>query len=89
MVRPPKEKAPSAAEAAAEKAATDGAEETAWEALSEAERYRMIAEAAYFRAEKRGFVGGSEIQDWVEAAEEIRKRFSGRPAHSGPPARRP
>lgn len=30
-------------------------------------RYTMIAEAAYFRAETRGFAPGSEIQDWLEA----------------------
>jgi hypothetical protein len=34
-------------------------------------RYQMIAEAAYFRAEKRGFVGGDVAQDWQEAEAEI------------------
>ena len=35
-------------------------------------RYQMIAEAAYFRAEKRGFVGGdAAAQDWLEAEAEI------------------
>ena len=33
----------------------------------------MIAEAAYFRAEKRGFAPGYEIADWLEAEEEILK----------------
>lgn len=32
----------------------------------------MIAEAAYYRAEKRGFVPGYEFLDWVEAEREIR-----------------
>lgn len=27
----------------------------------------MIAEAAYYKAEKRGFVSGYEKQDWLEA----------------------
>jgi hypothetical protein len=27
----------------------------------------MVAEAAYYRAEKRGFAPGGELQDWVEA----------------------
>jgi len=31
------------------------------------ERHRMIAEAAYFRAEKRGFVGGDMAEDWLQA----------------------
>jgi Protein of unknown function (DUF2934) len=35
------------------------------------DRYRMIAEAAYFRAERRGFVAGSEIQDWLAAEIEV------------------
>ena len=35
------------------------------------DRYRMIAEAAYFRAERRGFVAGSELQDWLAAEIEV------------------
>lgn len=31
-----------------------------------------IAEAAYFRAEKRGFAPGYEVRDWMEAEREIR-----------------
>lgn len=31
----------------------------------------MIAEAAYFIAEKRGFVAGDEIHDWLEAEQQI------------------
>jgi Skp family chaperone for outer membrane proteins len=31
----------------------------------------MIAEAAYFRAERRGFNGGDPLVDWVEAEAEI------------------
>ncbi len=30
-----------------------------------------IAEAAYYRAERRGFAGGSEVEDWLAAEEEI------------------
>jgi hypothetical protein len=36
-------------------------------------RHRLIAEAAYYRAEKRGFATGSELQDWLEAEAEIRQ----------------
>ena len=32
-----------------------------------AERARMIAEAAYYRAEKRGFKPGGELEDWLGA----------------------
>ena len=35
------------------------------------QRYRMICDAAYFRAERRGFVGGNALQDWLDAEAEI------------------
>lgn len=35
------------------------------------ERRRMIAEAAYFRAERRGFKDGDAVRDWCEAEAEI------------------
>jgi hypothetical protein len=35
------------------------------------ERTRLIAIAAYYRAERRGFSGGSPEQDWLEAEAEI------------------
>ncbi len=38
--------------------------------LSEADRQQMIATAAYYRAEKRGFDNGDEMQDWLEAEAE-------------------
>lgn len=34
-------------------------------------RRRLIEETAYFRAERRGFTGGSPEQDWLEAEKEI------------------
>lgn len=35
------------------------------------QRYQMIAKAAYFRAERRGFASGFELQDWLEAEAEV------------------
>jgi len=35
--------------------------------MSPAARHTMIAEAAYFLAEKRGFAEGLELQDWIAA----------------------
>jgi len=35
------------------------------------QQYQMIAEAAFFRAEHRGFRGGDPLQDWLEAEQEI------------------
>ena len=34
-------------------------------------RHRMIAEIAYYRAEKRGFLDGYEITDWLAAEREV------------------
>ena len=35
------------------------------------ERRALIARAAYFRAEKRGFAPGCELEDWLAAELEI------------------
>lgn len=35
------------------------------------ERLKVIAVAAYHKAEKRGFDQGGEFQDWIEAEQEI------------------
>jgi hypothetical protein len=51
---------------------------------SSEERLHMINEAAYYRAEKRRFAPGHEVEDWAEAEREIdalianAKRLSGR-----------
>jgi hypothetical protein len=47
--------------------------------VSPEERYRMIAEAAYLRAERRGFAEGSPEQDWLEAEAEVDRRLSASP----------
>ena len=39
--------------------------------VSSEQRRQMIAEAAYFRAERRGFSGGDPIADWLEAEAEV------------------
>ena len=46
-------------------------------ALSAEERERFVAQAAYFRAEKRGFAPGCELQDWVEAEAEVLRLIGG------------
>jgi hypothetical protein len=35
------------------------------------DRQRRIAQAAYYRAERRGFAPGYEEEDWLEAEKEI------------------
>lgn len=39
--------------------------------FSAAVREQMIAEAAYYKAESRGFAGGEAERDWLEAESEI------------------
>jgi|SRR5579871_1343178 len=40
-------------------------------AVSEDVRRGMIAEAAYLRAERRGFAAGGEAEDWLAAEAEV------------------
>ena len=40
-------------------------------AVNDEQRLAMVREAAYFRAEQRGFVGGDPVQDWIEAELEV------------------
>jgi len=40
------------------------------------ERWRLVAEAAYLRAESRGFSGGNPTDDWLAAEAEIDKKLS-------------
>lgn len=39
--------------------------------LSVDEFRSMVAEAAYYKAEQRGFMAGFEQQDWIQAENEI------------------
>ncbi|WP_020564379.1 DUF2934 domain-containing protein [Methylosarcina fibrata] len=36
--------------------------------------YEMVKERAFFKAEKRGFEPGHEMDDWLEAEKEIRNQ---------------
>ncbi|MGH8202937.1 MAG: DUF2934 domain-containing protein [Steroidobacteraceae bacterium] len=53
--------------------------------VSEDARRAMIAQAAYLRAERRGFAPGGEVEDWAAAEAEIdallRASSGGRPQH--------
>jgi len=39
------------------------------------EWHEMVATAAYFRAELRGFTGGSEENDWLSAEAELKSEM--------------
>lgn len=41
-------------------------------AMSDSERNERVSVAAYFRAEKRGFAPGGELDDWFSAETEIK-----------------
>jgi hypothetical protein len=59
---------PTAKKAAARKA-------TAKNPVPESQRRHMIAEAAYYLAEKRGFSDGDPVSDWIAAETEIDTRL--------------
>lgn len=45
--------------------------------LSPEERRQLIAETAYFLAERRGFSAGSELEDWLQAEADVNRRLGG------------
>lgn len=49
----------------------DGMNQATHDAIDAAGRHQMIAESAYFRAERRGFDGGRDVDDWLDAEQEI------------------
>jgi hypothetical protein len=46
--------------------------------VSDEERRAMIARAAYFRAERRNFAPGQELQDWMAAEADVDRELAGR-----------
>jgi DUF2934 family protein len=44
--------------------------------VSAEERRSMIAQAAYFRAERRNFAPGHELEDWVAAEAEVDRNLA-------------
>ena len=66
---------------------TAGSERTDGPAMSEAAtaatssidpevRRQMVAAEAYFRAERRGFAAGQEVEDWIAAESVVDSRFN-------------
>lgn len=45
------------------------------EAIDKDKFQKMVAERAYCKSEKRGFVGGHEMEDWLEAELEIKNQY--------------
>jgi len=72
-------------------AATPAAARPASAAMSAAQREQMVRTAAYFRAERRGFVPGNEWDDWLAAEAEVGSlpAQNGTPKPRKTPARKP
>ena len=68
---PARKPAPAPKEPAARKPVSGNSETR----LTLEELERMIAAAAYQRAEKRGFAPGHEIEDWLEAEKEVKHQI--------------
>lgn len=43
--------------------------------VSAEEVRKLVAEAAYYRAKRRGFTPGHEVEDWVQAEAEVLRRI--------------
>lgn len=64
-------------------APASGAAAAAHITVSEEARRAMIEQAAYLRAERRGFAPGGEAEDWLAAEEEVDALL--RAGHGRPP----
>ena len=52
--------------------------QTVHQETSHQERYEMIANMAYFRAEQRGFEPGWEVHDWLESERTVDEQLKNR-----------
>ena len=73
--RSPSTTAPKAAPPAAKPSAFSG---NARADVSPEELRKLISEAAYYRAKKRGFAPGHELEDWIQAEAEVMRRVGPR-----------
>jgi len=58
---------------AIQKVAVERSKDSHGVGVDAAERQRLIAEAAYLMAERRGFESGDPAQDWLIAEEEVNR----------------
>ena len=71
----PPRKAPASAPAKPAKPAPQSFASHARAEISAEELRKLIAEAAYYRAKRRGFAPGYEVEDWIQAEAEVRERI--------------
>jgi hypothetical protein len=55
---------------------------SAFKEVTNQEKHQLIAEAAYFRAERRNFIPGYELEDWLIAEAEIEMKLPDRDMNS-------
>lgn len=60
-------------------ASSKRAKKTTGPEITPDQRHHLIAEAAYLRAEARGFAPGDPVHDWLAAEQEIDARLTGGP----------
>ncbi|MFN3883182.1 MAG: DUF2934 domain-containing protein [Rhodocyclaceae bacterium] len=68
---PPTPKAPAVKKKESQTGASAPEQKPAVPELTPEQRRLYVEVAAYYIAERRGFVGGSELEDWVQAEAEI------------------
>jgi hypothetical protein len=73
----PKKAVPKKATKKSIRKAVQKAEKSAALNISPEERWKMVAVTAYHKAEKRNFAPGNDLQDWVEAEQEVDKLLQG------------
>jgi hypothetical protein len=72
---PKKKAAPSSTQIGNQKKASAAKSAKPRISITPEERHRLIAQAAYLKAEGRGFHGGDPAHDWLEAEAEIDARL--------------
>jgi hypothetical protein len=75
--KPKVTQAKTAPRVAAAAATPENGKEVGAPRISPEERHRLIAEAAYYRASRRGFGSGTEVEDWLAAEAEIDGKLLG------------
>ena len=64
-----------ATKATAKPAARPAKARVAKQVVSPVERWTMVAKAAYYRAQERGFMTGNPMDDWLEAEKDIDAQY--------------
>ncbi|MAT65974.1 MAG: hypothetical protein CMN57_10055 [Gammaproteobacteria bacterium] len=75
--KPPASPAKTAGSPAKRTTASGSGKKAAGTRITPERRHEMIAEAAYLRAESRGFAPADPVHDWLMAEQEVDARLTG------------